>query len=153
MDPPHHDHDGMNEDSIREHEEVTKVKNINNIELGRYRMETWYFSPFPKEYYADGIVDTVGNLPAMLGRCFSFASAYRCCCMSAVQLYFCEFCLKFFKVKSELQWHMRKCKTKVRTGAPHPCLFLYWQPCRACVPCPAAPAWRRDLPQGRLGCV
>jgi hypothetical protein len=23
-------------------------------------METWYFSPFPKEYYADGVLDTVG---------------------------------------------------------------------------------------------
>ena len=22
-------------------------------------METWYFSPFPKEYYADGVVETV----------------------------------------------------------------------------------------------
>jgi hypothetical protein len=81
VDPPHNDHDGMNEDNIREHEEVTKVKvcvhtrlrararpcmlcsyclqNINHIELGRYRMETWYFSPFPKEYYAEGVVDTV----------------------------------------------------------------------------------------------
>lgn len=35
---------------IREHEEFTKVKNIERIELGRYEMETWYFSPFPEEY-------------------------------------------------------------------------------------------------------
>lgn len=34
---------------IREHEEFTKVKNIERIELGRYEMETWYFSPFPPE--------------------------------------------------------------------------------------------------------
>lgn len=34
---------------IREHEEFTKVKNIERIELGRYEMETWYFSPFPDE--------------------------------------------------------------------------------------------------------
>jgi hypothetical protein len=35
---------------IREHEEFTKVKNIERIELGRYEMETWYFSPFPEEF-------------------------------------------------------------------------------------------------------
>lgn len=27
-----------------------QVKNIEKIELGRYEMETWYFSPFPIEY-------------------------------------------------------------------------------------------------------
>ena len=35
---------------IREHEEFTKVKNIERIELGRHEMETWYFSPFPDEF-------------------------------------------------------------------------------------------------------
>jgi hypothetical protein len=35
---------------IREHEEFTKVKNIERIELGRFEMETWYFSPFPEEF-------------------------------------------------------------------------------------------------------
>jgi hypothetical protein len=24
------------------------VKNVKFVELGRYRMETWYYSPFPK---------------------------------------------------------------------------------------------------------
>lgn len=28
--------------------QVTKVKNVKFVELGRYRMETWYYSPFPK---------------------------------------------------------------------------------------------------------
>jgi histone acetyltransferase MYST1 len=27
-----------------------KVKNIQSIELGRYEIETWYFSPYPEEY-------------------------------------------------------------------------------------------------------
>ena len=34
----------------KEHEEITKVKNIQSIELGRYEVETWYFSPYPEEY-------------------------------------------------------------------------------------------------------
>ena len=45
----HEEHEGMDEASLREHEEVTKVKNINRVHLGRYEMDAWYFSPFPKE--------------------------------------------------------------------------------------------------------
>jgi hypothetical protein len=33
----------------KEHEEVTRVKNIRCIELGPYEIETWYFSPYPGE--------------------------------------------------------------------------------------------------------
>ena len=35
---------------VREHEESTKVKNIQMIEIGRFQVDTWYFSPFPEEY-------------------------------------------------------------------------------------------------------
>ena len=34
----------------REHEAATRVKNINKIVLGKWEMQTWYFSPFPKIY-------------------------------------------------------------------------------------------------------
>ena len=27
-----------------------QVKNVERIELGRYEMETWYFSPLPPQY-------------------------------------------------------------------------------------------------------
>jgi len=40
----------FDEKTLREHEENTKVKNIEAIELGRYEIETWYYSPLPKEY-------------------------------------------------------------------------------------------------------
>jgi hypothetical protein len=36
-------------------------------------------------------------------------------CGVCVQLYICEFCLKFYKHKSELLWHTKKCKTRVRS--------------------------------------
>jgi hypothetical protein len=36
------EHEGLDEASLREHEEVTKVKNVNFLELGEYQMETWY---------------------------------------------------------------------------------------------------------------
>jgi hypothetical protein len=44
------EHGNFDMTEIREHEEFTKVKNIERIELGRYEMETWYFSPFPEEF-------------------------------------------------------------------------------------------------------
>ena len=43
-------HEDFDPQQLREHEEFTKVKNIEKIELGRYEMETWYYSPFPPEY-------------------------------------------------------------------------------------------------------
>jgi histone acetyltransferase MYST1 len=59
----------------KEHEEITKVKNINVIELGRYEIETWYFSPYPEEY----------------SKCD--------------KLFICEFCLKYMKKQRTLQRH------------------------------------------------
>lgn len=37
----------------KEHEEVTKVKNVDCIELGKYEIDTWYFSPYPEEFTQD----------------------------------------------------------------------------------------------------
>ena len=34
----------------KEHEALTKVKYIDRIQIGRYEIDTWYFSPFPEEY-------------------------------------------------------------------------------------------------------
>ncbi|KAK8347890.1 hypothetical protein V6Z12_A06G047500 [Gossypium hirsutum] len=69
-------HEELDAASLHEHEEFTKVKNIATIELGRYEIETWYFSPFPPEYN------------------------------DSLKLYFCEFCLNFMKRKEQLQRHM-----------------------------------------------
>ncbi|KAJ6930525.1 histone acetyltransferase of the MYST family 1-like isoform X1 [Populus alba x Populus x berolinensis] len=79
-------HEELDAASLREHEEFTKVKNIATIELGRYEIETWYFSPFPPEYN------------------------------DCLQLYFCEFCLNFMKRKEQLQRHMKKCDLKHPPG-------------------------------------
>ncbi len=75
MDSIHDEHEGLDEASLREHEEVTKVKNVNEIEMGNRVMECWYFSPFPKEYYPNGFTE---------------------------RLYFCEYTLNFFRHKEEL---------------------------------------------------
>ena len=76
----HHDHPEFTPGALKEHEEFTKVKNIQFIELGKYEMETWYFSPFPPEYN------------------------------NCSRLFFCEFDFAFFRTKKQLQRHMKKVK-------------------------------------------
>jgi len=44
------DHAEFDATALREHEEFTKVKNVERVELGRHEMETWYFSPLPPEF-------------------------------------------------------------------------------------------------------
>lgn len=79
-------HEDFDAASLREHEEFTKVKNISKIELGKYEIDTWYFSPFPPEY------------------------------SDCNKLFFCEFCLSFVKRKEQLARHMRKCDLKHPPG-------------------------------------
>jgi len=82
----HDEHGEFDEESLKVHEEVTKVKNIESIVIGKYEMETWYFSPFPPEY-----------------------TRFK-------QLLFCEFCLSFFGHVSELTRHMARCKLRHPPG-------------------------------------
>eukprot|EP00696_Hemimastix_kukwesjijk_P006556 gnl/Hemi2/18294_TR6044_c0_g1_i1.p1 gnl/Hemi2/18294_TR6044_c0_g1~~gnl/Hemi2/18294_TR6044_c0_g1_i1.p1 ORF type:complete len:437 (+),score=83.59 gnl/Hemi2/18294_TR6044_c0_g1_i1:124-1434(+) len=70
----------------KEHEEITKVKNINTIELGRYEVDTWYFSPYPEEF------------------------------SNVEKLYICEFCLKYMKKKKTLDRHKLKCELRHPPG-------------------------------------
>ena len=70
----------------KEHEEKTKVKNIQMIELGKYELDTWYYSPFPDEY------------------------------ASAFKLFFCEYCLKYMHSKKTLVKHMHKCQARKPPG-------------------------------------
>eukprot|EP00605_Chrysophyceae_sp_TOSAG23-4_P000268 GSChrysophyteH1.ASY1.ANO1.310.1 assembled CDS len=53
MEMEHDEHEGLDEDMLREHEELTKIKNFNTVMLGKHVMECWYFSPFPREYWVD----------------------------------------------------------------------------------------------------
>jgi len=77
--------DGEKQDGDWEHDEV-KVKNIHTIELGRYEVDTWYFSPYPEEF----------------SKC--------------KKLYLCEFCLKYMKKKKTLLRHKMKCELRHPPG-------------------------------------
>jgi histone acetyltransferase MYST1 len=84
------EHEGLDEASLREHEEVTKVKNVGFIEIGQFQSETWYFSPIPKELLtAGGYIEV---------------------------LYVCEFTLRLFARKTEL----RRFQSRLPTDQRHP---------------------------------
>lgn len=72
--------------AMKEHEEITKVKNIGSIALGRHAIDAWYYSPFPAEYCNH---DTI---------------------------YICEFCLKYFKRQKSHQRHRQKCDLRHPPG-------------------------------------
>ncbi|XP_061595615.1 histone acetyltransferase KAT5-like isoform X2 [Cololabis saira] len=73
--------------SDRSHDDIiTRMKNIECIELGRHRLKPWYFSPYPQELTA---------LPI---------------------LYLCEFCLKYLKSLKCLQRHLTKCHLRHPPG-------------------------------------
>lgn len=70
----------------REHEETTKVKNIEKIIMGNWEVEAWYYSPFPEAY-----------------------SDLR-------TLYVCEYCLSYMKKLRTYRAHRRDCPCRKPPG-------------------------------------
>ncbi|XP_071441083.1 histone acetyltransferase Tip60 isoform X1 [Hetaerina americana] len=65
---------------------VTRMKNVEMIELGKHRIRPWYFSPYPQELV---------HLPC---------------------IYICEFCLKYRKSRKCLERHLAKCNLRHPPG-------------------------------------
>jgi histone acetyltransferase HTATIP len=65
---------------------VTRMKNVQLIELGKHRIKPWYFSPYPQEL----------------------------CQMPCI--YICEFCLKYRKSRKCLERHIVKCNLRHPPG-------------------------------------
>ncbi|KAL1489884.1 hypothetical protein ABEB36_013811 [Hypothenemus hampei] len=65
---------------------VTRMKNIDMIELGPHRIKPWYFAPYPQEMV---------NLSC---------------------IYICEFCLKYRKSRKCLERHILKCNLRHPPG-------------------------------------
>jgi hypothetical protein len=87
------DHGGLDPVSAaleKEHEEITKVKNIPRIELGRYEIDTWYYAPYPDGYGGENLRED--------------------------KLFMCEFCLKYIKRSKTLERHKRKCDLRHPPG-------------------------------------
>lgn len=59
--------------------EISKVRNLSQIQIGQHLVEPWYFSPYPVEFTEE---DTI---------------------------YICEFCLSFFATERVFARHRQKC--------------------------------------------
>lgn len=70
----------------KEREEITKVKNIQKVQFGKYLLNTWYFSPYPNEY------------------------------KEQTKLYICEYCMKYMIYEETLINHKKECKLKHPPG-------------------------------------
>ena len=68
------------------HEELTKVKYISKVRLGKHEIGTWYFSPYPDDYGKQS------------------------------QLYICEYCLNYMKFKGTYKWHKQNCDLRQPPG-------------------------------------
>ncbi|XP_071961530.1 histone acetyltransferase KAT5-like [Antedon mediterranea] len=65
---------------------LTRIKNIDLIELGKHRIKPWYFSPYPHELTSKQVI------------------------------YLCEFCLKYSKSFTCLTRHKTKCSLRHPPG-------------------------------------
>lgn len=70
----------------QEHEEITKVKNVERIYMGKWELEAWYFSPYPEEY------------------------------AKQERLFVCEFCLKYMKKRKTMLRHSGECPCRRPPG-------------------------------------
>jgi histone acetyltransferase MYST1 len=70
----------------KEHEAITKVKYIDKIQIGKYEIDTWYFSPYPEEYGKQ------------------------------TKLWICEFCLKYMKLDRSYRYHLTECTWRYPPG-------------------------------------
>ena len=52
-----------------------QVKYIDRVQIGRFEIDTWYFSPYPEEY----------------GKCS--------------KLWICEYCLKYMRLEKSYRYH------------------------------------------------
>jgi GNAT superfamily N-acetyltransferase len=115
------EHEGMDEASLREHEEVTKIKNVGFLELGQYQMETWYFSPLPKELIHGNkeIITTPSGSGGGSGGGPHHHHHHHWSNNAATTgflevLYVCEFTLRMFARKRELQRFQRTIRPQDR---------------------------------------
>jgi histone acetyltransferase HTATIP len=60
--------------------EISRVRNLNRIQMGQFDIEPWYFSPYPGEFSEADIV------------------------------YICEFCLGYYSELKQFERHRKKCE-------------------------------------------
>lgn len=59
--------------------EISRVRNLDKIQMGKFEIEPWYFSPYPQEF------------------------------VDCDMVYVCEFCLSYFGETKQFERHRQKC--------------------------------------------
>ncbi|XP_035218765.1 histone acetyltransferase KAT8-like [Stegodyphus dumicola] len=70
----------------KEHETITKIKYVDKIQLGKFEIDTWYYSPYPDEYGKQS------------------------------KLWLCEFCLKYMRLEKTYRYHQAECTYRQPPG-------------------------------------
>ncbi|GAB6028547.1 K(lysine) acetyltransferase, variant 3 [Chamberlinius hualienensis] len=63
----------------KEHEAITKIKYVEQVQIGKYEIDAWYFSPFPEDYGKQQ------------------------------KLWVCEYCLKYMRLEKTYRYHQSEC--------------------------------------------
>lgn len=81
------EHKGMDRKQVQEHEEATKIKTIDFVQVGltNERLKAWYYSPFPQAYHCE-------------------------------TLFVCDICMVFYTERAQFKEHKRRCTFKAPPG-------------------------------------
>ena len=74
------------------HDGASKAKNVETIEMGRFEMDCWYYSPFPIEFGGDGHSGAIAKM------------------------FVCERCLKYVRKRKTLARHKNACPLRHPPG-------------------------------------
>lgn len=70
----------------KEHEAITKVKYVDKVQVGKFEIDAWYFSPYPDEYGKQS------------------------------KLWICEYCLKYMRLEKTYRVHVPQCPMRQPPG-------------------------------------
>lgn len=89
---------------------VTRMKNVEMIELGKHRIKPWYFAPYPQ---VSPIEFSFEQFTYLLFSLWILLLQEMC---GEPCIYICEFCLKYRKSKKCLERHLAKCNLRHPPG-------------------------------------
>ncbi|CAI2368566.1 unnamed protein product [Moneuplotes crassus] len=83
---PNDEDAGMDDKSIKAHEQSTMFRTIEWVQIGTHKCEAWYFSPYPEEYHK---LDC---------------------------LFICHYCLSYFQCDEDMERHSQRCDSRYPPG-------------------------------------
>ena len=94
--------------------EISRVRNLSRIQMGKFEMEPWYFSPYPPVFAGDAPAPAPGNTSSTDVNGNGNGDAAGAVYLAADVVYICEFCLGYWGDDHAFARHRAKC------GLMHP---------------------------------